>query len=257
MQHFTFLKNDVECNVELPASDAELLPGIEWGEPCALFTPAYWYTQYLMRISGDTRDQRHRIGSSFAEELTACILGGHGVAAEVGLAVFDRLRSEGLISELCIDRELLQNRLREPLSIRGRMVRYRFWRQKAKYLAAVYAEMRIREFPTTDNALTLRNALMLLPGIGPKTASWAVRNWLGSDEVAILDIHIVRAGILANLFTRDDDVTKHYVRMEKRFVAFARALGVPTSDLDALIWATMRTTPRLVTRLLDELTMSD
>ncbi|MDZ3993341.1 hypothetical protein PspTeo4_24872 [Pseudomonas sp. Teo4] len=40
----------------------------------------------------------------------------------------------------------------------------------------------------------LRDWLLELPGIGYKTASWVARNWLDADDVAILDIHILRAG---------------------------------------------------------------
>jgi len=73
---------------------------------------------------------------------------------------------------------------------------------------------------------------------------------LGSDQVAILDIHVVRAGLLMKLFSPEDDVSKDYPRMEARFVSFSQALGVPTSDLDALMWGMMRATPKLVRRLL-------
>jgi endonuclease III len=41
---------------------------------------------------------------------------------------------------------------------------------------------------------------MSLPGIGPKTASWIARNWLDADDVAILDIHIMRVGQVIGLF---------------------------------------------------------
>lgn len=255
MQHFTFLKNSAERSVQIPSTDTELLPGIQWGNPCALFTPAYWYTQYLMRSSADAESQKHRIGQTFAEEITACILGGYGIPAEIGLAAFYRLRGEGLISNLCTDRQLLERRLREPVHVKGRAATYRFWRQKAAYLAAAYSELKTQEFPAND-ALPLRNKLMALPGVGPKTASWIVRNWLGSDQVAILDIHIVRAGLLVNLFSADDNVSKDYIAMESKFIAFSRALGVPTSDLDALIWGMMRTTPRLVRRLLEQVPAS-
>ncbi len=252
MPHFAFLKNGVEHNVQLPPPEAELLPGIHFGNPCALFTPAYWYAQYLMRGSANTRSGAHRIGQTFAEELTACILGGYGIPAEVGLAAFCRLRDESLISELCTDEQLLERRLQEPLWVKGRSVKYRFWRKKAMYLSAAYSAIRTQEIPIND-ALKLRTKLMTLPGVGLKTASWIVRNWLGSDQVAILDIHVVRAGLLMNLFSPEDDVSKDYPRMEAKFISFSQALGVPTSDLDALIWGMMRTTPKLVRRLLNPL----
>ena len=249
MQQFMFLKDDTECVVQLPPTDTELLPGVRWGHPCALFTPAYWFTQHLMS-SRESNSSRHRIGQTFLEEITACILGGYGIPAEVGLAAFEHLRKEGVISSLCTDQRLLECRLQEPIQLDGRTITYRFWRQKATYLAAAYRAMQERDF-STDEPVALRNALMTLPGVGPKTASWIVRNWLGSDEVAILDIHIVRAGILAGLFEPDEDVSKNYIRMETKFIAFSRALGVQTSDLDALIWRMMRTTPRLVMHLIE------
>ena len=57
---------------------------------------------------------------------------------------------------------------------------------------------------------------MTLPGIGPKTASWIVRNWMNSDAVAILDIHIVRAGMLMNLYCQGGRVERHYLEIEAK-----------------------------------------
>jgi len=251
MPQFTYLTGDDTQTVDMPAPTYEVIPGVQWGDPCALFTPAYWYTQFLMRQGNEDCPRSHRVGSTFEEELTVCLLGGYGIPAEVGLAAFDRLKDEGIIRALSADCILLEQLLREPLNVGGRSVRYRFWRQKARYLAAAYAVLQETNLPMQD-AVLLRNTLMQIPGIGSKTASWIVRNWLGSNEVAILDIHIVRAGMLARVFSPTDCVTRHYLKMERRFVAFASAVLVPTSDLDALIWATMRTTPRLVMRLLDK-----
>ena len=45
--------------------------------------------------------------------------------------------------------------------------------------------------------LSLREFLLQLHGIGYKTASWIVRNFTGSDDVAIVDIHLRRAGVIA------------------------------------------------------------
>ncbi|MGY3221470.1 thermostable 8-oxoguanine DNA glycosylase [Bradyrhizobium sp. USDA 4512] len=81
---------------------------------------------------------------------------------------------------------------------------------------------------------------MKIPGVGPKTASWITRNWLGSDEVAILDIHIIRAGVLIGLFGRQQSVPRDYDVMEARFLAFAAALNVRPSLLDAVMWREMR-----------------
>jgi hypothetical protein len=53
-----------------------------------------------------------------------------------------------------------------------------------------------------------------------------------------------------NLYSSSDQVDKHYLKMERRFLDLAIALDVPCTDLDALIWDQMRQSPRLVARLL-------
>jgi len=79
----TFMITNEELVLSLPSSRTEIMAGVEWGDPCALFTPAYWYSQYIMRKNDKSRSPiRHRIGETFAEELTACLLGGYGIPAE-------------------------------------------------------------------------------------------------------------------------------------------------------------------------------
>jgi N-glycosylase/DNA lyase len=251
MQEFTYLKGDKELTISLPDPDTWILGQVSWGNPCALFTPAYWYTQYIMR-GPDLRPTRHRIGQTFAEEVAACLLGGHGIPAEICNAAFERVKRHGLIAQLCDDTASFEEVLCEPLEIGNRWVRYRFWRQKSRYLAAAFRQLKSTDI-FFDDAVEVRNRLVAFQGIGPKTASWIVRNWMDSDAVAILDIHIVRAGQLMNLFRQSERVERHYLQMEEKFVMLASKLAVPTSDLDALIWAMMRTTPHIVARMLSEL----
>ena len=94
--------------------------------------------------------------------------------------------------------------------------------------------------PASAEGRVLRDWLLRIKGIGLKTASWIVRNWLDSDDVAILDIHIFRAGLLAGFFNGADSVERDYIRMENRFLAFAHALGARASILDAIIWWQMK-----------------
>ena len=65
-------------------------------------------------------------------------------------------------------------------------------------------------------------------------------NWLDSDEVAILDIHVLRAGELIGLFDRGYSLPRDYERLERRFLEFCEALGVRASLMDAIIWTEMR-----------------
>lgn len=249
MQRFTYLDGAEERTILLPEADCEVIAGVTWGEPHALFSPAYWFTQYLMRCSNALAPS-YRSGETFAEEVVACLMGGYGLPAEVGWAAYERIRSEGFIADFCDDVKALELRLAEPLRVNGRLVRYRFWRQKARYIAATLRYLKSAQLPF-DDAVQLRNRLLVVPGIGLKTASWIVRNWTSSDEVAILDIHVVRAGRLMGLFSAADRAGTRYFEMERRFVSLAKGLTVRTSALDALIWASMRNTPRLVCSVLE------
>ncbi len=247
MALFYYLRGEQVVEREVPAPETNVLPNVFWGRPEVLFTPAYWMTQHWMR-EGNLPPRSHGLGQTLEEEVVACLLGGHGIPAEVGLAAFERLRSRGLISAPCLDADTFSRNLREPLTVSGRQTTYRFWSQKANYIATALRTLTEHSAPR-ESPHELRDYLMRLPGIGPKTASWIVRNWLGSNEVAILDIHIVRAGRLMNLYSITDRVESHYFEMERRFLDLAFAIGAPASDLDALIWSEMRRTPRLVARV--------
>src|SRR6202034_4177349 len=246
MPIFYYLKDDEVVRREVPTPEEIVLPGVLWGRPDVFFTPAYWMTQYWMR-EHELPQRSHTIGQTLEEEIVFCLLGGHGIPAEIGIAAFERLRNRGLISTEAHTVDVLSANLREPLDISGRQVTYRFWAQKAKYVAAALQTLTEQPVPC-ESAREMRFYLMRLPGIGPKIASWIVRNWLNSNEVAILDIHVIRAGQLMNLFTTSERVEADYFEMEQRFLDLAGAMRVPTSDLDALIWSEMRRTPRLVAK---------
>ena len=106
--------------------------------------------------------------------------------------------------------------------------------------------------PTARSAGELRHWLLTLPGVGPKTASWITRNWLNSDEVAIIDIHIHRAGLIAGFFSIDNVVHRDYAVMEVQFLEFSSRLGVRAAVLDALMWKHMRDSNSLAIRLIQE-----
>jgi len=231
--------------LNLPSPEEEVLPGVPWGRAEECLTPAYWASQVWMNDAHRTYSH-YRLGNSLIEEVAACLLGGHGIPAEVGLAAYERVRNSGLLME-APTAEKLEALLREPFSVRGRKVRYRFAHQKAGYLAM--ALQRLHAQPTIpQNGQALRSFLLELPGIGPKTASWITRNWLESDEVAILDIHILRAGVAAGFFPKKVDIAKTYFALEESFLAFAHAIRCRASVLDNFMWHQMRQIGHLVTK---------
>lgn len=238
----------VAVQVELPDAAAEVMPGVSWGAVEAFPTPAYWAYQVLARRVIGSKI-RHRLGNSLQEEVAACLLGGHGIPAEVGLAAFARLRDGGALSD-AVSAEELTKQLSEPLKVGGRSIRYRFAAQKAKYLHEAMYRLATERAPMTSGR-QLRDWLTELPGIGLKTASWIARNALDADDVAILDIHILRAGALSGFFDPDLTVERHYRALEDRFIEFSRCLQVRPSELDSVIWMEMKLSPASVSRLLD------
>ena len=229
---------DKRQQLRLPDAAHEVMDGVLWGEHYALFTPAYWATM-AWYDSFEGRPIDYRIGHTLTEEVAACILGGYGIPAEVGWAAFYRIRQAGLLQRRQPGTEAFFDLLREPLDIRGKRVRYRFARQKAHYLSSALTKLQTAP-PALDNDVALRDWLLQLEGVGPKTASWITRNWLKSDNVAIIDIHIHRAGLLMGLYSPSDTPAKNYRAMECKFLEFARRINVKASTLDALIWYEMK-----------------
>lgn len=217
--------------------DSEIVPGVKWGRPEWVPSPAYWATMVAL---ADPEDDYVCSEMSLFEQVGFCLLGGFGITAEMNHAAYDRLADSGVFSIANGPTEAeVEALLREPLSVNGRAIRYRFPRQRAVRITGAMRVLQ-RSFPRTDDPVSLRDELTKISGVGPKTASWIVRNWLGSDQVAILDIHIIRAGVVMGLFDRRQTVPRDYAAMEERFLAFAKGLGVRASLLDAVIWRHMR-----------------
>lgn len=213
----------------------EILPGVRFGRPEWVPSPAYWLSLVSLRPDHDDFVSRGPIG----EEVGFCLLGGYGVTAEMATAAHDRLKGAGVFKpDSIIGAAEIEALLRSPLRIAGRSVRYRFPQQRARRIASALERLRTDDPP--EGARALRDYLVTIPGIGPKTASWVVRNLLGSDEVAIIDIHIQRAGLMMGLFSRDQVLPRDYAVMEESFLRFAEVLQVPASKLDAVMWSSMR-----------------
>lgn len=236
--------------IELPLPNVPLLKGVSWGAIDAFPTPAYWLYQVISRrLAG--RPVGYKLGRTLAEEVAACLLGGYGIPASVGIAAYEKLRNFGAFAEASPSEEQFEVWLREPLQIGQRRVRYRFAAQKARYLAACLSL--VRSAPSFKTGKQLRDWLVQLPGIGPKTASWISRNWMDADDVAILDIHITRVCQAIGLFPRELTVERHYLELEALFLQFSEALEVRASELDAVVWYEMASSPTTARIIVDQL----
>ncbi len=206
----------------------------DWGLRHELGTAAFWTDQ--ARRSADAAALRDfELGSTLAEEVAACILGGYGVPAPVGLAAFEKLRREVNLNGPVAACDVEQS-LREPLVVPGRPrpIRYRFPRQRALRIASALEMIAATEPPLEARAL--REWLRRLPGVGPKTASWIVRNVTGSSEITIIDIHIRRAGLAIGCFLPQWMLPRDYSKFESAFLLVAALGDVPAAHLDAFMW---------------------
>lgn len=251
MQLASVTVGSLAISVELPDPDAEVIRNVRWGEVYAFPTPAYWAYQVIARrLTGSTI--RYRLGATLRQELAACLLGGHGIPANVGVAAYEQLRRKGAFDGAAPPLEALTAWLSEPLTIDGRTVLYRFAKQKARYLHASLSRLDTEPAPI-QSGRALRDWLLACPGVGYKTASWIARNWLEANDVAILDIHLLRAGIFAGFFDSALTVERDYLALEAQFLAFSEGLGVMASELDAVIWHDMMSSPSVVQTIVERL----
>lgn len=239
------------AEIKLPDEDSEVLPGIKWGHVGASFTPANWY--YCVEARKHSGNHiNNKIGETLLEEVCACLLGGYGIPAYVGLAAFNALKGNGAFNGTSWDAITLERWLSEPLLINDKAIKYRFSKQKAGYLAGAIEHISKLECDYSSGK-ALRNSLLPIKGAGYKTCSWVARNWLGADDVAILDVHILRAGKIGGFLDSSLTVQKDYLRLEEQFIEFSNALGIRTSELDAEIWFQFSEYGKLTHRILREL----
>jgi N-glycosylase/DNA lyase len=233
--------------LELPSAETELLAGVAWGAIDAFPAPAYWLFQvFERRMTGGP--PAYRLGKTLAEELGACLLGGHGIPASVGIAAYRRLLDAGVFAlDSRVSQAQLATLLSDPLDVNGRKIRYRFAGQKARYLEA--SLQMIKQAPVTKSGRQLRDWLIALPGIGFKTASWIARNWLDSNDVAIIDIHILRFGQAIGLFDKFLKIERDYLSLEAKFLELSAHMDVRPAELDAVVWHEMANSPLAVRKL--------
>lgn len=230
----------------LPPPDDEVMPGVRWGSVSDVLSPAYWTA--AARTAPEAGHGFICLDGNLAAEVGFCLLGGHGITAEMATAAYERLAAEGVFSSGSrADAEWIFSALQRPLTVEGHTVRYRFPRQRSTRIADALLLLRERPVDTSDPR-RFRAELMRIPGIGPKTASWIVRNHTGSDDVAILDIHIVRACQVMRVFGHDIRLPRDYERLEDLFLTFARRIGVDAAVLDAVMWSQMRRLPMEIVR---------
>ena len=225
---------------------SHLLSNLDLIEAGRRFTKSYWEVQYHL---DDSYYSNYKLGSNLKEEIVACLLGGYGFRAEIGLLAFHRIKNLRLIHS-GVSLEEIENAISAPFRWNGKDVHYRFSHQKSKYIFLFLQRNDIEEFESLCGS-RLRDRLMTIKGIGPKTASWIARNNGNCEDVAIVDIHIYRAGRLAGFVNPKWDMQKDYYKIEESFLDFCHSIKALPSKMDSIMWNQMKESNKRAIELLN------
>lgn len=189
-------------------------------------------------------------------ELVACILGSQ-VRFEVAYQAAGNLRRLGLIDTVRHrsgrrQKRLVEAALKRPIRLQetGRIARYRFPESRAEFIRASAAQiyggggsLRSHLRVTASPAAARRRIVSLATGVGPKQASLFLTNVGYTDELAILDTHVLRfMSLVGRAQIRPNQLTSvsQYEDAEKIFRAYAENLGVSVAQADAAVWIVAR-----------------
>ena len=188
------------------------------------------------------------------DELLFCLLGGFGISYEHGRSASMTIRKLRPFSNDWKDEQLfatiLSELLRpqfEPRRRDGSFRRYRFPKHKASVIVKARRWVCNQE-PLDERLLKLGNSkdrrkfLSGCPGMGFKSASWLLRNLGLGSELAILDVHVLRALLDAKRIPDDVRIPKDYEMAEEAFLAWCDELDAPSAAFDLFVWHWQRGT---------------
>jgi N-glycosylase/DNA lyase len=182
-------------------------------------------------------------------EIVACILGSR-VSFNVANAAMESLRFSGLLlPEYYIDTSL-EHELKLVGALTRAEVRYPFSnlraqqiRRSAEIIYGNGTSLRCL-LRNSYNAYDMRKQLVeKLVGIGPKQSSLFLRNIGYSDEVAVLDTHILKYMSWFNLMPDSLNAIRNlqqYEEVEKVFIRHAYNMGFSLPDFDIAVWVVVR-----------------
>jgi len=213
------------------------------------------WSSYGDRYFAETAGQR--LGEAgLRRELIFCLLGGHGVSFELAssatevITKLDPFGPRWTHASLCY---VVQHQLWRPQFAPqrrdGTLRRYRFPRRKAQLLAQaaewVRAEGSLHAGLEARVAESERRAwLCACPGLGLKSASWLLRNSGWARQLAILDVHLLRAmGELGLL--EEVRLPRDYEAVERTYLRWAAELGACPAALDLFLWDVQRSRRRI------------
>jgi N-glycosylase/DNA lyase len=163
-------------------------------------------------------------------ELVYCLLTPQSSAVNAGKAV--RLLQESDLLNRNVDPEPLLHQ--DDFYIR-------FHKTKSKHLLDIKAQYEsvALQLANGSTSIELREWLVKnVRGLGWKEASHFLRN-VGHRDLAILDRHILKNLVRFRVIRRLPNTLtpKRYRAIEKKFLAFARDIGISMDELDLLFWS--------------------
>lgn len=185
------------------------------------------------------------------DELIFCLLGGHGVSFELSLSAAQRLVEVDVFADWGGDKRLRELIVEElslpqflPLRRDGRLRRYRYPNRRAELIAGAVGWVRhlgllTERLLATSDERERRQFLCACPGVGPKTASWLLRNTGYAASLAIIDIHVVRALEDAGRLPAGR-LPAAYERFEAAFLRWCDELTATPAAFDLFLWEWQR-----------------
>lgn len=193
-------------------------------------------------------------------ELAACVLGSR-VSHEITCAAVDALRNSGLLPAPLHCTRKDYNRYERACTVallrplpppngRNATVRYPFPALRASHLrrsvetvSRVYGG--ISDMLHTFSSARHARASMVssLPGLGPKQTSLFLRNIGYTEDLAVLDVHVLRymswIGLATGAHSSPQRLSE-YEDIEGMFREHARCMGCSLGDLDRAVWVVSR-----------------
>ncbi len=205
------------------------------------------HSRYCVPASAKPADE-----SGLRRELVFCLLGGHGVTYELASSATEAVMALHPFGTLwtraklrrSIHHELTRPQF-EPRRSNGTPRRYRYPSRKATLLSDAVFWVHdqgglLKGLSVRLTESERREWLCTCPGVGLKTASWLLRNCGWARELAILDVHLVRALSEAGVII-DAQLPRDYLRIERAYLDWAEHLGACPAALDLFLWDVQRT----------------
>jgi len=192
----------------------------------------------------------------YFKELVSCILGS-SIRFEVAQSYLDQMEKMGFLDyeDALLNIDKYENNVMSVLSSPTALYRkYRYPKSKANYISrtinSLYGQgiTLCSLLKANDSHFDARKAVMeRAVGIGPKQASLFLRNIGHSEDIAILDKHVLNYMRIMKISKKlhvDVSGLKCYEKNEGYLISYSNKFNMKLSVLDTAIWIVMRTYQR-------------